>query len=208
MPAFRRDAGSPLESVSFRNASMCLGRKGPYLRACELPLPDMTSKDLDLIDNGTLNQIKKTLVDRKETLAVAESVTAGIFQTALASATDASQYFHGGITVYNLGQKARHLQVNPIHAESCNSVSNRVAEEMAVNVCKLFSSDWGIGVTGYATMDPVIKMNQPFAWYAIANNQHIREHGCLEHPADEPARIQYYYVNEILKRLNNILGNR
>jgi hypothetical protein len=56
-------------------------------------------------------------------------------------------------------------------------------------------------------MDPAIKMNHPFAYYAIANNRQIRDGGCLKHPEDEPARIQYYYVNEILKRLNSILGN-
>ena len=133
-----------------------------------LPLYSMDSKDLVLIDDQTLKRIKETLVSKRQTLAVAESVTAGVMQTALVSAVDASTYFQGGITVYNLGQKARHLNVNPIHAESCNCVSSQVAEEMALNVCQLFASDWGIGVTGYATLDPVIKNKQPFAHFSIA----------------------------------------
>lgn len=153
-----------------------------------------------MIDDRILNQLRSILVDRKETLSVAESVTAGIMQTALASAQDALQYFHGGITAYNLGQKARHLQINPIHAEACNCVSKKIAEDMAVQVCKLFTSDWGIGITGYATVDPLVDMKEPFAYYAIVYKNRIRNSGLLKHKKDQPALIQYYYVNEILKR--------
>jgi len=167
----------------------------------------MTAVDHILIDDQTVHKIKDKLISRSETLAVAESVTTGILQTTLASATDASLYFQGGITVYNLGQKARHLHVNPIHAESCNCVSDQVAKEMALNVNGLFSSDWGIGVTGYATMDPAVKMKKPFAHFAIAYKDKILAFNCLEHDLGNPQLIQYFYVNEILKALLQILHN-
>ena len=163
----------------------------------------MDSRDALLIEDRTLNRLRKFLIDRKETIAVAESVTAGVFQTVLASAKDASFFFHGGITAYNLGQKARHLLVNPIHAESCNCVSQNVAKSMALNVCHLFSSDWGIGITGYATVDPTVNMKQPFAYHAIAYKNRVIDSGNLRHTEDRPVLIQYYYVNEILKRFVN-----
>ncbi len=144
-------------------------------------------------------------MDRNETLAVAESVTGGILQTAFASTTDASLFFQGGITAYNLGQKSRHLHINPIHAETCNCVSDTVAMEMAMGVCSLFSSHWGIAVTGYATMDPEIKMDRPFAHFAIAHRGQIKKTSCLNHPEDNPQLIQYFYVNEIVKTLLNII---
>ena len=160
----------------------------------------MDNMDMVLIDEKILNQLKTFLINHSETVAVAESVTVGILQTALASVKDASCFFHGGITAYNLGQKARHLQINPIHAATCNCVSERIAKDMALNVCGLFSSDWGIAITGYATVEPAVKMRQPFAYYAIAYKNSIQDAGCLKHKEDLPPLIQYYYVNEILKR--------
>jgi nicotinamide-nucleotide amidase len=168
----------------------------------------MDSQDLVLIDDETLNQVRDILVKRQETLAVAESVTAGVLQTAMASAMDASMYFHGGITAYNLGQKARHLHVNPIHADACNCVSEQVAEEMALNVCDLFSSDWGVGVTGFATIDPVAKNRLPFAHFSIAYRGEILKSCFLEHEKGNPGLIQYFYVSEILKVLLRILTHK
>ncbi len=69
---------------------------------------------MELFDLKKLKKIHDTLARKKETIAVAESVTAGLLQVALAQAENASEFFQGGITVYNLGQKFRHLGVEPI----------------------------------------------------------------------------------------------
>ena len=177
------------------------------IRAYELLFAGMDSKDIVLIDDQVLEDIKECLIGRNETLAVAESVTAGILQTACASATDASQFFQGGITAYNLGQKSRHLHINSIHAEGCDCVSDTVAIEMAIGVCSLFSSHWGVAVTGYATMDPEIKMDQPFAHFAIAHLGQIEKTACIKHPEANPQLIQYFYVNEIVKTLLSVIRN-
>jgi PncC family amidohydrolase len=168
----------------------------------------MDSKDIVLIDDQLLNSIKDILIERNETIAVAESVTCGILQTAFGSVPDASLFFQGGITTYNLGQKTRHLHINSIHAEACNCVSDTIAKEMAVGSCSLFSSHWGIGITGYATIDPEIKMDQPFAHFAIAHMGKIKKVTCLEHPEANPQLIQYFYVNEIIRSLFNVLRKK
>src|SRR4249919_182231 len=139
-----------------------------------------------LFDIDKINQIKSRLAEKSETLAVAESVTAGLLQFAFSSADSARDYFQGGISAYNLGQKSRHLHVEPIHAESCNCVSENIAREMALNVTRLFSSNWGVGVTGYATIDPAIKMKQPFAYFAITHNNQFRDSGFLKHKKGDP----------------------
>jgi len=167
----------------------------------------MDSKDVVLIDDEELNRIRDILIRRGETLAVAESVTSGILQTAFASVTDASMFFQGGITAYNLGQKSRHLHINSIHAETCNSVSDKVAMEMAAGVSTLFSSDWGIGVTGYATKDPEIEMDQPFAHFAIVHKGQIKKTVCIQHPETNHQLIPYYFANEIIKTLAKLLGS-
>ena len=68
------------------------------------------------VHKEVVNSIKDTLQTKCETIAVAESLTAGLLQFALAAAEGASGYFQGGITVYNLGQKSRHLHIDPIDA--------------------------------------------------------------------------------------------
>ena len=101
-----------------------------------------------------VNLIKSSLVAKAETIAVAESVTAGLLQFAFSAAENAKDYFQGGITTYNLGQKSRQLHVEPIHAESCDCVSEKVSEQMALHVAARFQSHWGVAITGYASPVP------------------------------------------------------
>jgi nicotinamide-nucleotide amidase len=52
-----------------------------------------------------LRTLGRSLAGKKETIAVAESVTAGQLQTMFSLAPEASCFFEGGLTVYNLEQK-------------------------------------------------------------------------------------------------------
>ena len=75
-------------------------------------------------------------------------------QHTFGSMEHASLFYHGGITVYNIGQKSKQLNVGPIHALQVNCVSEKVAIEMAIGVIHMFKSSWGIGITGYASPVP------------------------------------------------------
>jgi nicotinamide mononucleotide (NMN) deamidase PncC len=92
---------------------------------------------MELFDKNLLIRIGKYLKRKEETLAVAESVTAGLVQYAFSNVPDATQFFQGGLTAYNVAQKFKHLQVEPIHALAVNCVSQLVAEQMALQVCSL-----------------------------------------------------------------------
>ena len=151
-----------------------------------------------------IQSIGNVLIERQQTIAVAESVTSGNIQVALAMAVDASKFFQGGITAYNLGQKSRLLDVDPINAMACNCVAEQVAHEMALSVCKLFLSNWGLAITGYASKVPESN-NELFAYYAIAYGGTIKQSGRLEPPDGKPGEIQAYYTNELLKELATIL---
>jgi nicotinamide mononucleotide (NMN) deamidase PncC len=80
-----------------------------------------------MYDLKEINVIKDYMLRSNQTVSVAESVTSGHIQAALSRAEFAMKFFQGGITAYNLGQKYRHLQVEPIHAQFTNFVSERVA---------------------------------------------------------------------------------
>lgn len=160
-----------------------------------------------MYDEKIIGGIKDILTTKQQTIAVAESVTAGHLQVALASAEYASKFFQGGITAYNLGQKARHLNVEPIHAESCNCVSEKIAAQMALQVAKSFSCDWGIAVTGYAAPIPECNIDELFAFYAIAFQDTILAAAKISAEKDDPIKVQILYVNKILNDFYS-LANR
>lgn len=144
------------------------------------------------------------MIDAGRTIAVAESVTAGNLQAALSQAKDASKFFQGGITAYNLGQKYRHLFVEPIHAEACQCVSAKVAEEMAINVRDMFLSDLGVGITGFATKVPEDGVNELYAFISIANGEKIVGAWKIIAKEEEAVKVQEEYVKVILKKLSSI----
>ena len=162
---------------------------------------------MDFFAGSYLNDISSILRERNETIAVAESVTSGLMQVAFSSAEGSIGFYQGGITAYNIAQKYKHLNVEPIHALSCNCVSEKVAIEMALQVCPLFSSDWGIGITGYATPVPESN-NEVFAYFAIAFKGEINKAEKLSPQKDESFNLQLFYCKELLKILLETLHKK
>ena len=159
---------------------------------------------MELFDKKILDTIGKKLLRKKQTIAIAESVTSGLLQFAFSNIKDASCFYQGGITAFNIGQKFKHLQVDPVHALAVNCVSQRIAEEMAREVCNLFKSDWGIAITGYASAEPV-SGNKIFAYYAIVYKKRIRSKGKLNPKKTDPAEVQLYYSNAIIKKIMSLV---
>ena len=119
------------------------------------------------MENSHIDKLKDLMNSKKLKMAVAESLTTGNIQAAIGSISGASTFFEGGMTVYNLEQKSRFLGVNREHAEKVNSVSSRVATEMAKGVCLKFECDIGIGTTGYAEPHAEENIASPCAYFAI-----------------------------------------
>jgi nicotinamide-nucleotide amidase len=157
-----------------------------------------------LYDESVINTIKEILTTRKQTISVAESVTAGHLQAALSSAIEASQFFQGGITAYNLGQKCRHLHVDPIQAEESDCVNKEVAQTMALSVANLFTCQYSIAITGYATKMPEKGLNDLYAYYAISFNNKIV---ICEKVTTNKERVeaQVDYTWQVLRKLVTLL---
>jgi nicotinamide-nucleotide amidase len=177
-----------------------------------------------------IKTIRDRLIAKGETVAVAESVTSGHLQAALSLAEDARQFYQGGITTYNLGQKCRHLLIEPIHALNCNCVSDRVAEQMAAAAVRLFTSTYGLSITGYAAKVPEKGVLQPFAFFSINRNGKTLLTHKVETPPkekmeealgaaravlslpDAPAaimdalRVQLWFTRQVLKTLVEVLA--
>ena len=96
------------------------------------------------------NQIHKLLIQKKLTIAVAESCTGGLVSSILTRCSGSSAYFLSGAVVYS--NKAKHdlLKIPAKLIDFHGAVSREVAIAMTTNVRKLTRADLGIGITGIA----------------------------------------------------------
>lgn len=111
------------------------------------------------------DELKHLCDQRKLTLAVAESASAGHLAALVASVSGASSFFEGGVVVYNRKQKVRLLGVEEKHATEVNCVSNQVAVEMASGVRGSFGTSIGLSITGFAEPD---EQGERFCWIGFA----------------------------------------
>jgi PncC family amidohydrolase len=151
------------------------------------------------------NRIGKTLKEQDQTIAVAESVTAGQLQVALSLADKAMEFFQGGITAYNLGQKSKHLGIDPIHAMCTDCVSQQIASGMAVHVSRLFNCNWGIGITGYASTVPEKNIEELFACFAISRDGEVVECETINAEIKEPLEVRQFYTTYVLEHLLKLI---
>ncbi len=115
------------------------------------------------------------LIERKETVSVAESCTGGLLGVALTELSGSSAYFLGGVQAYSNTIKSGVLGVASESISSFGAVSEEVALEMALGVTSLMGSNWGISITGVAgptggTVDKPVGT----VWVAISNQRGVR----------------------------------
>jgi len=158
-----------------------------------------------MFNTAAIDIIREKLIGRDEKISVAESVTSGLLQAAFASAETALKFFEGGITVYNIDQKVRHLGIDKKKGEECNCASQQTADEMATGVCRLFGTDWGISITGYATTVPESDFKL-FAYYSICNGHEIKIAERIDLKDEKPEAAQLKYVDIILNRFKELLS--
>ncbi len=90
------------------------------------------------------------LAERGETLATAESATAGAIAARLAEIPGASRVLVGGLVVYADAAKARLAGLDPALVAREGAVSAPVAAALARAARERAGADWGVAVTGVA----------------------------------------------------------
>lgn len=108
------------------------------------------------------------LIEQNETLAVAESLTAGGLGHAITSAPGSSQVFLGGIIAYTNEVKVNILGVSPALIEEFTVVSEEVAIAMAEAARKKFGTTWGIATTGIAGPGDYQGIPEGTVWVAVS----------------------------------------
>lgn len=117
----------------------------------EKQLKDIAGWDYYGADDDTLAAVVGRLLRANtETVSVAESCTGGGLGQMLTDISGSSDYFWGGVIVYDNSAKVRLLGVNPEDLDKFGAVSATVAEQMATGVKNRLSTTWGLSITGIA----------------------------------------------------------
>jgi nicotinamide-nucleotide amidase len=101
-------------------------------------------------ETSIVGRIAHILNQKKQTLSLAESCSGGAIAEQITSEAGASSFFLGSIVPYKTELKTQILGVPSSLIEEYTVVSIEVAESMAVNCCKLFSTDYAVATTGIA----------------------------------------------------------
>ena len=93
-------------------------------------------------------KIAARLIERKETIAVAESSTGGLIAAALLSVPGASAYFIGGAVVYTKTARAALLGITDADMAGMRASTEPYALQGARRVRERHNATWGLGETG------------------------------------------------------------
>ena len=97
-----------------------------------------------------LNNLQQLCIEKGVSVVVAESCTAGLIASKLASLTGSSSYFKGGIVAYQNEIKTKILGVSQSIINEKTEVSAEVVKQMANSVLEKFDTDFAIATSGYA----------------------------------------------------------
>ena len=102
-------------------------------------------------DNETLAEvIGRMLLEKGQTLAVAESCTGGYISHLITSVPGSSGWYRGGITAYSNEIKQNLLGVSADSLEKQGAVSEQVVCEMAEGVRNKLKADFAVATSGIA----------------------------------------------------------
>jgi len=90
------------------------------------------------------------LVDKKATIAVAESCTGGMLAERLTGVDGSSRYFLSGIITYSNQSKIDLAGIPPLLLEMQGAVSEEVARGLAESIREKIGTTIGVGITGIA----------------------------------------------------------
>lgn len=101
-------------------------------------------------ETNIVQRVASLLNQRKQSLSLAESCTGGSIVKEITAIPGASAYLKGSVVPYETAQKVSILGVNQKLIDKHTVVSAPVVEAMAIQVAKLFKTDYAVATTGIA----------------------------------------------------------
>jgi nicotinamide-nucleotide amidase len=102
----------------------------------------------------TVDTLVHALIQRRETVAVVESLTGGLLAATLVTVPGVSAVFRGGLVVYATDLKATLAGVPERLLDERGPVDPDVAAALARGGRERCRADWGLSTTGVAGPDP------------------------------------------------------
>jgi nicotinamide-nucleotide amidase len=128
-----------------------LAEDAARLESIDRSMSERLGRDLYARDDGTLSQVVgRLLADLGQSLATAESCTAGMLAATITDVPGSSAWFRGGLVVYSDDLKMELAGVGGATLATHGAVSEEVALELASGVRARCRADFGIGITGIA----------------------------------------------------------
>jgi nicotinamide-nucleotide amidase len=93
-------------------------------------------------------KIAARLIERRQTIAVAESSTGGLIAASLLAVPGASAYFLGGAVVYTRDARRILMEIPDEAMKGIRSASEPYAKLLASQIRTRFATDWGLSETG------------------------------------------------------------
>ena len=122
-------------------------------------------------DDSLASKTVELLKEQSKTISAAESLTAGLFQSELASVPGASAVLAGGVITYNEEMKIQQLGLSPELLAEFGVVSEETAIAMAEAARYKFKTDVSVSLTGAA--GPEAHGDQPAGtvWIGISTEE-------------------------------------
>ena len=93
-------------------------------------------------------KIAAKLIQRRQTIAVAESSTGGLISASLLAVPGASAYFLGGGVIYTRDARRILMDIPDEAMKGIRSASEPYAKLLASQIRQRFATDWGLSETG------------------------------------------------------------
>jgi nicotinamide-nucleotide amidase len=103
---------------------------------------------------GLVQQIAERLIDRGETVAVAESTTGGLLSAALLWVPGASRYYAGGGVVYTLSSRVALAGISPEGVANYRGTTPEMLASVAKSMRNRLSATWCLAESGLAGPTP------------------------------------------------------
>lgn len=121
-------------------------------------------------------EVVELLKQRGQTVATAESLTAGLVAAALTTVPGSSAVVRGGLVVYATDLKASLAGVPAELLAEHGAVHPDVAAALARGARSVCGADWGLGLTGVAGPDPQDGVPPGRVYFGIARSDGVTSH--------------------------------
>jgi len=155
-----------------KNKTLVKNEVDRYLVALKKLIKDIYVGEED--DGPIESQVTKILRNNYKSISIAESCTGGLISSRITSIPGVSEFYKGGVVAYSNEIKSSVLNIPNELIETNGVVSPKIAELMALNIKKIYKTDYSVATTGNAgptTGDLISKVGD--VYIAIATPEGI-----------------------------------